>query len=89
MSATAILQNETFQNLLSELNIPGYEPSANVLALVAAESRFIKDLKINTSNVLNNNQHLTRKEARCPAISRRPQETGSDRSRSRLCSAED
>ena len=33
--------------------------------------------------------HLTRKEARCPAISRRPQETGSDRSRSRLCSAEE
>jgi alkyl hydroperoxide reductase subunit D len=63
MSAMATLQNETFQNLLSELNIPGYEPSANVLALVAVESRFIKDLKINTSNVLNNNQHLTRKEA--------------------------
>jgi lipoyl-dependent peroxiredoxin subunit D len=68
MSAMATLQNETFQNLLSELNIPGYEPSANILALVAAKSRFIKDLKINTSNVLNNNQHLTRKEALLLAV---------------------
>jgi alkyl hydroperoxide reductase subunit D len=51
------------QNLLGELNIPGYEPSANVLALVTAESRFIKDLKINVGNVLNNGQYLNRKEA--------------------------
>ena len=63
MSAIATIQNETFRNLLIELNIPGYEPSANVLALVAAESRFIKDLKINTGNVLNNSQYLSRKEA--------------------------
>jgi alkyl hydroperoxide reductase subunit D len=27
------------------------------------EARYIKDLKINTGNVLNNNQHLNRKEA--------------------------
>jgi alkyl hydroperoxide reductase subunit D len=63
MSTITAIQNETFQNLLGELNLPGYEPSANVLALVAAESRFIKDLKINTGNVLNNNQYLGRKEA--------------------------
>jgi len=63
MSATATLQNETFQNLLLELNIPDYEPSSSVRALVGAESRFIKDLKINTGNVLNNNQHLNRKES--------------------------
>jgi len=63
MSAIAAIQNETFQNLLGELNIPAYEPSANVQALVAAESRFIKDLKINTGNVLNNSQYLNRKEA--------------------------
>jgi len=63
MSVTVTLQNETFQNLLGELNIGGYEPSANVLALVAAESRFIKDLKINVSNVLNNSQYLNRKES--------------------------
>jgi alkyl hydroperoxide reductase subunit D len=63
MSATVTLQNETFQNLLLELNIPDYEPSANVKALVAVESRFIKDLKINVGNVLNNNQYLNRKES--------------------------
>src|ERR1700743_469423 len=63
MSAIATIQNETFQNLLNELNLPGYEPSANVLALAAAESRFIKDLKINVGNVLNNSQYLSRKEA--------------------------
>lgn len=49
--------------MLIDLNIPGYEPSANVLALVAGESRFIKDLKINVGNVLNNSQYLNRKEA--------------------------
>ena len=63
MSVLATIPNETFQNLLTELNIPGYEPSANVLALVAGESRFIKDLKINVGNVLNNSQYLNRKEA--------------------------
>ena len=63
MSAILTIQNETFQNLLNELQLTAYEPSANVLALVAGESRFIKDLKINVGNVLNNNQHLGRKEA--------------------------
>lgn len=63
MSITATIQNETFVNLLNELNIPGYEPSANVQALLTVESRFIKDLKINVSNVLNNAQHLNRKES--------------------------
>ena len=63
MSGVATISNETFQNLLVDLNIPGYEPSANVLALVAGESRFIKDLKINVGNVLNNSQYLDRKEA--------------------------
>jgi alkyl hydroperoxide reductase subunit D len=32
-------------------------------ALLNAESRFIKDLKINTSNALNNTQYISRKEA--------------------------
>jgi alkyl hydroperoxide reductase subunit D len=49
--------------LLSELNISGYGPSINVQALLAAESRFIKDLKINVGNVLNNAQYLHRKES--------------------------
>src|SRR5579859_4705542 len=63
MSTLTTIQNETFTNLLAELNISGYEPSANVQALVIAESRFIKDLKINVGNVLNNAQYLSRKES--------------------------
>ena len=63
MSATATIQNETFQNLLNDLNIPHYTPSANAQALLNVNARFIKDIKINTGNVLNNSQHLNRKEA--------------------------
>lgn len=63
MSATATISNETFVNLLSELNIPQYTPSANAQALLQVNARYIKDLKINTGNVLNNSQHLSRKEA--------------------------
>ncbi|MHA4807532.1 carboxymuconolactone decarboxylase family protein [Flavitalea flava] len=63
MSATATISNETFINLLRDLNIPDYEPSANVQALLTVEGRFIKDLKINVGNVLNNTQYLDRKEA--------------------------
>jgi alkyl hydroperoxide reductase subunit D len=63
MSETLVLQNETFNNLLNDLQIANYIPSANVQALILAESRFIKDLKINVSNVLNNTQYLNRKEA--------------------------
>lgn len=63
MSSIATIQNETFVNLLNELQIPDYVPSANAQALLDVEARFIKDLKINTSNALNNNQHLSRKDA--------------------------
>lgn len=63
MSVESTIQNETFQNLLAELNIPHYIPSANAQALLQVNARYIKDLKINTSNVLSNTQYLTRKEA--------------------------
>jgi alkyl hydroperoxide reductase subunit D len=63
MSATATIQNETFQNLVNDLNIPQYVPSANAQALLDVNARFIKDIRINTGNVLNNSQHLNRKEA--------------------------
>lgn len=63
MSETLAIQNETFNNLLADLQISGYLPSANVQALVIAESRFIKDIKINVGNALNNTQYLNRKEA--------------------------
>ena len=63
MSETVLVQNETFNNLLNDLQIQDYTPSANMQALLNAESRFIKDLKINTGNVLNNTQYISRKEA--------------------------
>lgn len=63
MSETLVIQNETFNNLLNDLQIGNYIPSANVQALLQAESRFIKDLKINVGNALNNTQYINRKEA--------------------------
>ncbi len=63
MSTVSIIHNETFGNLLGELRIADYIPSFNAQALINAESRFIKDLKINVGNVLNNAQYLSRKEA--------------------------
>ena len=63
MTTSTLLPNETLQNLFADLRLTNYEPSANVLALVAGETRFIKDLKINVGNVLNNAQYLSRKEA--------------------------
>ena len=63
-----LIQNETFTNLLNDLQVPDYIPSANAQALLATEARYIKDLKINTGNVLNNNQHLTVKEAALLAL---------------------
>ncbi len=58
-----IVQNETFTNLLDDLQIPDYTPSANAQQLLQTEARYIKDLKINVSNVLNNTQYLNKKEA--------------------------
>lgn len=66
--STVAIQNETFNNLLAELNIKDYVPSANAQALLNAEARYIKDLKINVSNVLSNTQYLTKKEALLMAL---------------------
>lgn len=63
MSQDLLVQNETFTNLLNDLQVPDYTPSSNATQLLQAESRYIKDLKINVSNVLNNIQYLNRKEA--------------------------
>ena len=64
-----MIQNETFVNLLNELQIPDYIPSANASALLNTDARYIKDLKINVSNVLSNTQYLDRKEALLLALS--------------------
>ncbi len=63
MSETAAIQNETYLNLINDLGIPEYEPGFNMEALLVADARYIKDLKINTGNALNNTQFLNRKEA--------------------------
>jgi alkyl hydroperoxide reductase subunit D len=62
MSQDLVIQNETFNNLLNDLQVPDYTPSSNATQLLLAESRYIKDLKINVSNVLNNTQYLNKKE---------------------------
>lgn len=61
--SNTLVQNETFANLLNELQIPDYVPSNNMQALLNVEARFIKDLKINVGNVLTNTQYLSKKEA--------------------------
>ncbi len=63
MNVVDAIQNETFVNLLTDLKLTGYTPSSNARALLDTEARYIKDLKINVSNVLNNTQYLSRKEA--------------------------
>jgi alkyl hydroperoxide reductase subunit D len=63
MTQAVAIQNETFVNLLHELQLKDYVPSANAEALLQVDARYVKDLKINVGNVLNNNQHLTRKDA--------------------------
>lgn len=62
MSLTAI-QNETFSNLLNDLQLTDYTPSDTAQVLLNTEARYIKDLKINVSNAINNTQQLTKKEA--------------------------
>jgi lipoyl-dependent peroxiredoxin subunit D len=63
MSQDIAIQNETFNNLLTDLQIGDYSPSLNAQQLLQVESKYIKDLKINVSNVLNNTQYLNKKEA--------------------------
>ncbi len=62
MSET-LIQNETFTNLLNDLQLPGYQPGSNAQGLLQVNARFLKDLKINVGNVINNTQHLNKKEA--------------------------
>lgn len=63
MSETIAVRNETFNNLLRDLLIEDYQPSANAQALINVEAKYIKDLKINVGNALNNTQYISRKEA--------------------------
>ena len=58
----SIIQNETVANFFSELGIPSSHTSFQLEKLVAADSRFLRDLKLNVANVLGSN-NFTKKEA--------------------------
>lgn len=62
-------QNETVTSLLTNLGLATSAAYPVLDALSAADSRFLRDLKINVGNVLNNNQQLTKKEAYLLALS--------------------
>jgi hypothetical protein len=68
MITTTPVQNETFQHLLSDLRLESYEPSANVLALVVVESRFIKDLKINVGKAPESSVRFERRAWQAPTV---------------------
>lgn len=56
------MENETFNNLLNLLNLKEYQIEPTAETLINTNARYIKDLKINVSNVLNNTQFLSSKE---------------------------
>jgi alkyl hydroperoxide reductase subunit D len=58
----SIFQNETIASFFNELGIPATHTSFQLEKLVAADSRFLRDLKLNVANVLGSN-HFTKKEA--------------------------
>lgn len=58
--------NETIQALLADLGIPNYQ-SKGLELLATADSRYLKDLKLNVSTVLKS-KNLSLKEARLLAL---------------------
>ncbi|WP_447641321.1 MULTISPECIES: carboxymuconolactone decarboxylase family protein [Chitinophagaceae] len=60
--------NETVSKLLEAIKVDDYTPSDNVEALSKVEARYLKDLKINVGNVINNTQYLSKKEASLLAL---------------------
>jgi len=62
------LNNETVANLLADLGLDPNYTSSSLEALVATNSRYLKDLKLNVSSLLGSNK-MTRKEAYLIALS--------------------
>jgi len=60
--------NETVSKLLEAIKVDDYTASDNVDALSNVEARYLKDLKINVGNVINNTQYLNKKEAALLAL---------------------
>ncbi|QES90642.1 carboxymuconolactone decarboxylase family protein [Rhizosphaericola mali] len=64
----AEITNETLVKLLETVKVSGYEASENAQTLIDVEARYLKDLKINVGNVINNTQYLNKKEAALLAL---------------------
>ncbi|MCO4294482.1 carboxymuconolactone decarboxylase family protein [Solitalea sp. MAHUQ-68] len=62
------IQNETLASLFEQFNINPDQASAELLKLADADSRYLKDLKINVQNALNYS-NLTKKESSLLALS--------------------
>jgi len=62
------LQHETLANLLAELQLAPAHQTVSLQKLVAVDSRFIKDLKLNIGTVLSS-QNINRKDALLLALS--------------------
>ena len=60
--------NETLQNMLQDLGIDPSYTSQGLASLVAVNSRYLKDLKLNVSTTLASS-NMTRKEAHLVALS--------------------
>ena len=63
-----IYQNETIANFFNDLGIESSHTSHSLEQLVAADSRFIRDLKLNVSSVLGS-ANMNRKETTLLALS--------------------
>ncbi len=63
-----ILQNETLANFFAELGIEPTHSSLSLQRLAAVDSRYIRDLKLNVSAVLNSS-NISRKDALLLALS--------------------
>jgi lipoyl-dependent peroxiredoxin subunit D len=64
----AEITNETLVKLLETVKVSGYEASENAQTLIDVEARYLKDLKINVGNDINNTQYLNKKEAALLAL---------------------
>lgn len=62
------ISNETIQNLFADLGIATEHQSQALQQLAAADSRFLKDLKLNVGSVLNSG-HIDRKHCLLLALS--------------------
>jgi alkyl hydroperoxide reductase subunit D len=62
-----IMQHETVSSFFSDLGIPDTHSSISLQKLVATDSRFLRDLKLNVSNVLGS-ANMNRKETSLLAL---------------------